>query len=79
MTYYLLYATSWSAKMPDRSDLISVEFDSMGAALNAACKLSRDGASVWQINKPHGPMMERGDIEIERFRRESRISDLNTP
>jgi hypothetical protein len=72
MAYSLFYAPTPSVKMPDRSDLISVEFDSMGAALNGACKLIREGASVWQIHGYFGHLMERGDIEIECDRRENR-------
>jgi thiamine pyrophosphate-dependent acetolactate synthase large subunit-like protein len=71
MAYSVLYAPTLSAKMPDVSRLISVESDSMGAAINAACKLIHDGATVWQINGPGGFMMERGDIETECVRREN--------
>ena len=71
MAYSVLHAPILSAKMPEVSRLISVELDSMGAAINAACKLIRDGATVWQINGPYGFMMERGDIETECDRRES--------
>lgn len=46
----------------------------MSAAINAACKLNREGAGVWQIHGPYGLMMERGDIETECNRRESRDS-----
>jgi thiamine pyrophosphate-dependent acetolactate synthase large subunit-like protein len=74
MAYSLLYAPTRSAKMPDVSGLISVEFDSMGAAINAACKLIREGASVWQIHGPYGFMMEGGEFETKCYRRESRNS-----
>jgi hypothetical protein len=43
----------------------------MSTAINAACKLIREGASVWQIHGSYGLMMERGDIETECDRRKS--------
>lgn len=74
MAYSLFYAPTPSVKMPESNQLISVEFDAMGAAITAACKLIREGASVWQLHGAYGLMMERGDIETECDRRESRNS-----
>jgi hypothetical protein len=46
MAFSLLYAPIRSAKMAEVSRLISVEFESKGAAINAARKLILEGASV---------------------------------
>ena len=45
------------------------QFDSMGASINAACKLIRAGAAVLRIIGSEGFVMERRDIEIECSRR----------
>ncbi len=69
---YLLFcadASTPSGKMPDLSRLVPVKFDSLGEAINAACKLISAGAVVWQIKGAEGFMMERGDIELEFWRR----------
>jgi hypothetical protein len=55
--------------MPDLSRVVPVKLDSLGEAINAACKLISRGAVVWQIKGAEGFMMERGDIEIEYWRR----------
>jgi len=43
--------------------------DSMGEAINAACKLIRSGTVVLQIKGTDGFVMERGDIAFECLRR----------
>ena len=46
-----------------------VTFDSLGAAINAACKFAKEGAVVHGIKGTGGFAMERSDIEIECSRR----------
>jgi hypothetical protein len=46
-----------------------VTFDSLGAAINAACKFTKEGAIVYEIKGVGGFAMERSDIEIECLRR----------
>jgi hypothetical protein len=41
----------------------------MGAAINTACKLIRDGTVVTHIRGSDGFTMERSDIETECLRR----------
>ncbi len=48
-----------------------VTFDSVGAAINAACKFANEGAMVPGIKGAGGFAMERSDIEIECSRRKS--------
>ena len=48
---------------------IPVKCESMAAAIDAACKLLKDGANVCRINGSDGFTMERRDIEIECLRR----------
>jgi hypothetical protein len=43
--------------------------DSMGEAINTACKLIRAGIEVRQIEGSNGFLMERNDIEFECLRR----------
>jgi hypothetical protein len=42
----------------------------MAAAIDTACKLMKDGTSVFKITGSDGFTMERHDIEIECLRRE---------
>jgi hypothetical protein len=51
---------------------ISIKYDSMGAAIDAACDLIDKGVVVWRIKGSEGFFMERSDIEIERLRRQER-------
>jgi hypothetical protein len=64
---YFLFCTAAtpSGKMPDLSCVPPVKFDSMGQAINAACKLIGRGEIVWQIKGSEGFMMEHDDIEAE--------------
>ena len=48
---------------------IPTECDSMGEAINAACKLIQGGRVVTQIKGTDGFVMERSDIENECSRR----------
>jgi hypothetical protein len=48
-----------------------VTFDSLGAAINAACKFAMEGAIVYEIRGAAGFAMERSDIEIECSRRKA--------
>lgn len=48
---------------------IPAKYGSMGAAIDAACKLIRGGTAVRQIKGTDGFVMERSDIEIECLRR----------
>jgi hypothetical protein len=48
-----------------------VTFDSLGAAINAACKFAKEGAIVYEIRGTAGFAMERSDIEIECLRRKA--------
>ncbi len=48
-----------------------VTFDSLGAAINAACKFAKEGAIVYEIKGVGGFAMERRDIEIECLRRKA--------
>jgi hypothetical protein len=63
-----------SKKPPDLRRVVPVNSDSMGSAIKAACKLISGGATVWQIKGSDGFMMERSDIEIECWRRETHNS-----
>lgn len=56
--------------MPERFRVVSVDSNSIGAAISAACRLIDGGMTVWKIKGSDGFVMERGDIEIERFRRQ---------
>jgi hypothetical protein len=57
---YFLFCTAAmpSEKMPDLNRVTPVKFDSMGQAINAACKLIGRGDIVWQIKGSEGFMME---------------------
>ena len=55
-------------KMPEPHRVVPVESNSIGDAINAACRLIDDGVVVWKI-KGDGFVMERSDIETERLRR----------
>ena len=69
---YSLFCTDTrpSAKrMPERYRVVPVDSDSLGAAINAACRLIDAGVTVWKI-KGDGFVMERSDIETERLRRQ---------
>jgi hypothetical protein len=48
---------------------IPVKCDSMGSAIETACKLINGGSIVWQIKGSDGFLMERSDIEGECLRR----------
>jgi len=63
-------ATTPSKKKPDLCRVVPVNVNSMGAAINAACKLIADGVIVWRIKGSDGFTMERSDIETERLRRQ---------
>ncbi len=70
---YLLFCTDVpipSDKMPDLRRLVSMNSDSMSAAIKAACKLVSDGVIVWKIKGSDGFIMERTDIETEFLRRQ---------
>jgi hypothetical protein len=58
-------------KMPDLGRVVPVKSESMGAAIEAACKLMNGGAIVWQIKGTDGFKMERRDIETEYLRRKN--------
>jgi hypothetical protein len=62
-------AGTQSQKMPDHCRVVSVNPDSIGAAITEACKLIGDGVIVWKITGSDGFVMERRDIESERLRR----------
>ena len=47
-----------------------MDSDSLGAAINAACRLIDAGVTVWKLLGAAGFRMERSDIEIERLRRQ---------
>ena len=49
----------------------AVTSDSLGAAINAACKFAKEGAIVYEIKRAGGFAMERRDIEIECLRRKA--------
>jgi hypothetical protein len=70
---YELFCTDTppSAKrMPERYRVVPVDSDSLGAAINAACRLIDDGVTVWKLLGSAGFRMERSDIEAERLRRQ---------
>jgi hypothetical protein len=69
---YSLFCTNVptpSGTAPDLSRVVPVKFNSLGAAIDAACKLISGGAIVWQLKGSDGFVMERGDIETECCRR----------
>jgi len=69
---YSLFCTdapTASKKMPERYRLVPVDSNSLGAAIDTACRLIDDGVIVWKI-KGDGFVMERSDIETERLRRQ---------
>jgi hypothetical protein len=71
LSYLLFYtAPTPSGKMPDLNLITPLEFDSMGEAIKAACKLIRQGNISWQIKGSEGFSMERTDIEIACRQRE---------
>ena len=72
MTYSLFCtdAVTPSEKMPGAYRVVPVDSDSLGAAINAACRLIDGGATVWKLLSATGFRMERSDIEIERLRRQ---------
>jgi hypothetical protein len=59
-----------SRKMPEHYRVVPVDSDSLGAAINAACRLIDAGVTVWKLLGAGGFRMERSDIEIERLRRQ---------
>lgn len=79
MTYSLFCtdASTQLEKMPSLCRVIPVNSDSMGAAINEACRLIGDGVIVWQIKGSDGFMMERSDIEAERLRRQKAKSNID--
>lgn len=52
--------------------VVSVNLDSIGAALKEACRLMSDGVIVWKLQGTDGFRMERTDIEIECARRQGK-------
>ena len=58
-----------SQRSPDQYRVAPVDSDSMGAAIDAACRLICDGVIVWKISGQNGFTMERPDIEAECQRR----------
>jgi hypothetical protein len=70
---YSLFCTDTptpSDKMPDLCRLVSLNSDSMSAAIKAACRLVSNGTIVWKIKGSDGFIMERSDIETEFLRRQ---------
>ena len=77
MATYVLFCTDVpipSDKTPDLRRVVSMNLDSMGAAIKEACRLISDGVIVWKIRGPDGFIMERSDIETAR--RPFRISSV---
>ena len=71
---YKIFFTSepaHSQRNPDQYRVAPVDSDSMGAAIDAACRLIRDGVIVWKIRGQNGFAMERADIEAECRRRQA--------
>jgi hypothetical protein len=59
---YVLFCTDVpipSDKTPDLRRVVSMNLDSMGAAIKEACRLISDGVIVWKIRGPDGFIMER--------------------
>jgi hypothetical protein len=75
MTYSLFCTTvsTQSETIPDPSRVVTVNSDSMGAAISEAIKLIGDGVIVWKIEGSEGFVMERSDIETERLRRQENM------
>jgi hypothetical protein len=68
---YLLFCADLPAHSTTMRHLHPVvTVNSMGAAINTACKLITDGVIVWKIKGSDGFTMERSDIETERLRRQ---------
>jgi hypothetical protein len=64
MTYLVLRA----------DDPLPMKYETMGAAINAACYLISTGAAVTGIKGLNGFSMERSDIQIECARRKAESS-----
>jgi hypothetical protein len=78
---YVLFCTDDPTppqRMPGHFRTVSVESDSVGAAINAACRLIADGVIVWKLKGSEGFTMERSDIEIEHSRRQEMSRHLKT-
>jgi hypothetical protein len=58
--------------------LTPVKFDSMGASIEAACRMIQGGQIVLQVVGSDGFLMERADIEEECSRR-ARMRDRLRP
>ena len=48
--------------------------DSIGSAIETACRLIQGGAIVWEIKGSNGFIMERSDIEFEYRRRVAELA-----
>lgn len=78
---YVLFCTddpTPSERMPGHCRTVPVDSDSVGAAINAACRLIADGVVVWKLKGSDGFTMERSDIEIEHSRRQEISRHLKT-
>ena len=71
MPYRLFYtgASSLTDRVPDLHQLAPLEFELLGASINAGCQLIKRGGIVWRIDSLSGFVMERSDIENECNRR----------
>ncbi len=70
---YSLFCTDSATppeKAPGACRVVPVDSDSLGVAINAACRLIDAGVTVWKLLGATGFRMERSDIEIERLRRQ---------
>lgn len=71
LTYRLFYADGANSTngMPNGGRFSHLEFQSLGATINAACDLIKRGCGVWRIESQSGLIMERSDVEVECVRR----------
>jgi hypothetical protein len=58
-----------SRKMPDRCRVVPIDSNSLGDAIDEACRLMSDGIIVWKLVGSDGFRMERSDFETEHLRR----------
>jgi hypothetical protein len=68
-----------SKKVPVRCREVAVDSDSMGVAINAACRLIDGGVTVWKLLGATGFSMERSDIEVECLRRQGAMRCRGLP
>lgn len=64
MAHYSIYCSD---------SLNPLTLDSMGASIEAACRMIQSGKIVLRIVGSQGFLMERGDIELECSRRASML------